>query len=156
MLITNETQETTVKNIANNILPDCDEVFFEVGYFYFSGFKDLHDELKNKQIRILVGMDIDKKILEKVGIDIGRKTTTLTPEEENLIRKEIESFEIEGDLRRDIQINIKRLKDIKAYRGIRHLRHLPVRGQRTKTNSRTVRGNVRRTMGSGRRKAEKT
>ena len=103
-----------------------------------------------------IGRPRAKKILEKVGIDIGRKTTTLTPEEENLIRKEIESFEIEGDLRRDIQINIKRLKDIKAYRGIRHLRHLPVRGQRTKTNSRTVRGNVRRTMGSGRRKAEKT
>jgi small subunit ribosomal protein S13 len=103
-----------------------------------------------------IGRPRAKKILEKVGIDIGRKTTTLTPEEENIIRKEIENFEIEGDLRRDIQINIKRLKDIKAYRGIRHLRHLPVRGQRTKTNSRTVRGNVRRTMGSGRRKAEKT
>jgi len=103
-----------------------------------------------------IGRPRAKSILEKIGIDIGRKTSTLTPDEENLIRKEIESFEIEGDLRRNIQINIKRLKDIKAYRGIRHLRHLPVRGQRTKTNSRTVRGNVRRTMGSGRRKAEKT
>jgi len=63
---------------------------------------------------------------------------------------------IEGVLKREIASNIKRLKDIKAYRGVRHMRRLPVRGQRTKTNSRTIRGNVRKTMGSGRRKAEKT
>ena len=63
---------------------------------------------------------------------------------------------VEGELRRQISSNIRRLKDIKAYRGIRHLRKLPARGQRTKTNSRTVRGNVRKTMTSGRRKLEKT
>ena len=63
---------------------------------------------------------------------------------------------IEGNLKREISANIKRLKDIKAYRGVRHLRKMPVRGQRTKTNSRTVRGNVRKTMTSGRRKTEKT
>ena len=72
------------------------------------------------------------------------------------IKKEIDAFKIEGDLRRDTQLNIKRLKDVKCYRGSRHLKHLPVRGQRTKTNNRTVRGNARRTMGSGRRKTEKT
>ncbi len=65
-------------------------------------------------------------------------------------------MKIEGNLKREISSNVKRLKDIKAYRGVRHLRGLPVRGQRTKTNSRTVRGNVRKTMGSGRRKVEKT
>ena len=71
-------------------------------------------------------------------------------------KEKFEAFKIEGDLKREVAQNIKRLKDIKAYRGVRHLRKMPVRGQRTKTNSRTVRGNVRKTMGSGRRKAEKT
>ncbi len=103
-----------------------------------------------------VGRPRAKEILEKVGLDRGMKASALTVDQENAIRREIEQFKTEGDLRRDTAQNIKRLKDIKAYRGIRHLRHLPVRGQRTKTNSRTVRGNVRRTMGSGRRKAEKT
>ncbi len=96
------------------------------------------------------------EILNKLGIDVGRKAPSLTPEEENAIRKEIEEFKTEGDLKREIAQSIKRLKDIKAYRGVRHQRHLPARGQRTKTNSRTVRGNVRKTMGSGRRKTEKT
>lgn len=95
-------------------------------------------------------------IIDKLGLDRGMKTTALTADQENLIRREIELFKTEGDLKRDVQQNIKRLKDIKAYRGIRHIKHLPARGQRTKTNSRTVRGNVRRTMGSGRRKNEKT
>ena len=80
----------------------------------------------------------------------------VTADEENAIRAAIEEYTTEGDLRREISGNIKRLKDIKAYRGIRHLKNLPARGQRTKTNSRTVRGNVRKTMGSGRRKLEKT
>ena len=75
----------------------------------------------------------------------------LTPEQEDKLRMIIEKeYKTEGDLRRDVMANIKRLKDIKAYRGIRHMKHLPTRGQRTKTNSRTVRGNVRKTMGSGR------
>jgi small subunit ribosomal protein S13 len=64
-------------------------------------------------------------------------------------------LKIEGDLKREISANIKRLKDVKAYRGIRHIKKLPVNGQRTKTNSRTVRGNVRKTMGSGRKAADK-
>jgi len=64
------------------------------------------------------------------------------------------NYKIEGDLRREIQSNVRRLKEINAYRGIRHARKLPVRGQKTKTNSRTVRGNVRKTVGSGKRKLE--
>ena len=103
-----------------------------------------------------IGRPRVKTILEKLNIDLGKKVEELSADEEKDIRKEIEAFKIEGDLRRDTQLNIKRLKDVKCFRGIRHLRHLPVRGQRTKTNSRTVRGNVRKTMGSGRRKVEKT
>ena len=117
---------------------------------------------ENKRLEIAltavygVGRPRARAIIEKCGLDFGMKTTALTADEENLIRREIELFKTEGDLKRETQQNIKRLKDIKAYRGIRHIRHLPARGQRTKTNSRTVRGNVRRTMGSGRRKTEKT
>ena len=95
-------------------------------------------------------------ILRTTKVDAGMKPKELSVEEENAIRKLIESFKIEGDLKREVAGNVKRLKDIKAYRGNRHARHLPSRGQRTKTNSRTVRGNVRKTMGSGRRKEEKT
>lgn len=95
-------------------------------------------------------------ILAKVGVSGDSVAKDLSPEKELEIRTLIESFTIEGDLRREIGGNVKRLKDIKAFRGIRHLRSLPARGQRTKTNSRTVRGNVRKTMGSGRRKLEKT
>ncbi len=103
-----------------------------------------------------VGIPRARKVLDEVGIERGRKAESLTVDEENKIRKIIEDFKIEGNLKREIASNVKRLKDIKAYRGIRHMRKLPVNGQRTKTNSRTVRGNVRKTMASGRRKAEKT
>jgi small subunit ribosomal protein S13 len=103
-----------------------------------------------------VGIPLGKKIAKNAKVDITKKMKDLTADEESAIRKEIEILRIEGDLKRDIAQNIKRHKDIKTYRGVRHMRHLPVRGQRTKTNSRTVRGNVRRTMGSGRKKAEKT
>ena len=117
---------------------------------------------ENKRLEIAltavygVGRARAKMILGKLGLEHGMRTTALTPEQENQIRREIEAFKTEGDLKREVQQNIKRLKDIKAYRGTRHIKHLPARGQRTKTNSRTVRGNVRRTMGSGRRKTEKT
>jgi small subunit ribosomal protein S13 len=103
-----------------------------------------------------IGRPKAKEILNKLNIDLGKKAEELSADEEKDIKKEIEVFKIEGDLRRDTQLNIKRLKDIKCYRGTRHLKRLPVRGQRTKTNNRTVRGNARRTMGSGRRKTEKT
>jgi small subunit ribosomal protein S13 len=103
-----------------------------------------------------VGIPRARKVLDAVGVDRGRTAETLTVDEENKIRKIVEEFKIEGNLKREISANIKRLKDIKAYRGVRHMRKLPVRGQRTKTNSRTVRGNVRKTMASGRRKESKT
>jgi small subunit ribosomal protein S13 len=103
-----------------------------------------------------VGVSSARKILDKVGIDRGKKAKDLTPDEENSIRGIVEKILIEGNLKREIAANIKRLKDIKSYRGIRHLKRLPVRGQRTKTNSRTVRGNVRKTMASGKRKESKT
>ena len=95
-------------------------------------------------------------ILKEAKVDAVKKSKDITAAEENKLRALIEAFTIEGDLRREVSSNIKRLKDIKAYRGVRHMKGLPTRGQRTKVNSRTVRGNVRKTMGSGRRKLEKT
>ena len=94
-------------------------------------------------------------ILRTAKVDPALRSTALSVEQENVVRKLVESYNIEGDLKREVAGNIKRLKDIKAYRGLRHARHLPTRGQRTKTNSRTVRGNVRKTMGSGKKKEEK-
>lgn len=95
-------------------------------------------------------------ILEEAKVEFGKKPTELSSDEEARIRKAVEGLKLEGDLKREVAGNIKRLKDIKCYRGTRHAKRLPARGQRTKTNSRTVRGNVRKTMGSGRRKVEKT
>ena len=103
-----------------------------------------------------IGISSARKILDQVSIDRGKRAKDLTPDEENKIRVIIEGMKIEGNLKREISGNIKRLKDIKSYRGIRHMKRLPVRGQRTKTNSRTVRGNVRKTMASGKRKESKT
>lgn len=94
-------------------------------------------------------------ILKELKIDTNKKVTDLTTEEENAIREKVESFSIEGELKREVSGNIKRLKDIQAYRGTRHAKRLPARGQRTKTNARTLKG-VKKTMGSGRRKLEKT
>ncbi len=115
----------------------------------------------NKRIEIAltavygIGRSLAHTILDSAKVDYAKKPTELSLEEENRIRKEIESIVIEGDLKREISGNIKRLKDVKAYRGIRHMRSLPSRGQRTKTNSRTRRGNIRKTMGSGRKKLDK-
>lgn len=103
-----------------------------------------------------VGPSRATAILTAAKIDLNKKADDLTADEENAIRKQLEAIKLEGDLKREISGNIKRLKDIGAYRGLRHAKKLPVRGQRTKTNSRTVRGNVRKTMGSGRRKESKT
>jgi len=115
---------------------------------------------KNKRITIAltyiygIGLTMSSKILDLAQINPDRKTDSLTEEEINKLREIIEkSSKVEGELRRDILLNIKRLKEISSYRGDRHVRSLPTRGQRTKTNSRTVRGNIRKTMGSGRRAA---
>lgn len=95
-------------------------------------------------------------ILKAAKIAPNKKGSDLSPEEEQTVRGLTEAYVIEGELRREVGQNVKRLKDIKSARGSRHDRHLPVKGQRTKTNSRTVRGNTRKTMGSGRRALEKT
>ena len=102
-----------------------------------------------------IGRSRAQKILKEAGIDGGKKSKDLNADEENVIRKLVEGYKVEGDLKREIGGNVKRLKDVKCYRGVRHTRKLPVNGQRTKTNSRTVRGNVRKTMGSGRKSVEK-
>ncbi len=102
-----------------------------------------------------VGKTAASRILDTTGVKPEKRAKDLTPEEVNKIQSAIEKqYKVEGELRQVIRQNINRLKDIKAYRGVRHLRRLPVRGQRTKTNSRTIRGNVRKTAGSGKRKVE--
>ena len=102
-----------------------------------------------------IGRSRAQEILKKANISFDKKAKDLDEKEASLIRGLVEQFKIEGDLRREIASSIKRLKEIKCYRGIRHIKRLPVRGQRTCTNSRTIRGNVRITLGSGRRKLEK-
>ncbi len=102
-----------------------------------------------------IGLPRAKQILEQSKVDIDILPKDLTVDQENRIKKTMETMKIEGDLKREIGSNIKRLKDIKSYRGIRHIRKLPSRGQRTKTNSRTLRGNTRKTMGTGRKAADK-
>lgn len=104
-----------------------------------------------------VGNAIANKVLDELKIDKEKRTKDLTEEEQNEIRSYVEKkIKLEGELKHEIRNNVKRLKEIGCYRGTRHQKGLPVRGQRTKTNNRTVRGNVRRTMGSGRVKTEKT
>jgi small subunit ribosomal protein S13 len=103
-----------------------------------------------------IGISRAEYICKEAKVDGAMRANDLTAEDENKIRAVVEGFKLEGDLKREVAGNIKRLKDIGSYRGSRHSRRLPARGQRTKTNSRTVRGNVRKTMGSGRRKVEKT
>lgn len=99
-----------------------------------------------------IGLTSARKILKEAQVDFNKRAKDLTAQEINRIRELIEkNYRIEGELKRETMQNIKRLKEIGAYRGIRHIRGLPVRGQRTKTNSRTRRGNVRKTMTSGRR-----
>ena len=102
-----------------------------------------------------IGRNRARAILTLMGIEHGKRAKELTDEQELKLRTELESYRIEGDLKREVSGNVKRLKDIASYRGSRHARNLPVKGQRTKTNSRTVRGNKRNTMGSGRKAVEK-
>lgn len=102
-----------------------------------------------------IGRSQARTILTSAKVPHESKPKDVNTEDENRIRSIIEGMPMEGDLKREVAGNIKRLKDIKAYRGVRHQRGLPVRGQRTKSNSRTRRGNVRKTMGTGRKIAEK-
>lgn len=102
-----------------------------------------------------VGPFLAKRILEETKINPEKKAKELTPDEVNKIQSLLDkNHKIEGELRQIVRQNIGRLRDIKSYRGVRHLKRLPSRGQRTKTNSRTIRGNVRKTAGSGKRKVE--
>lgn len=101
-----------------------------------------------------IGRPTSGKILSSLSIDPNTRTKDLSEKDANKLREAIEkTYRVEGDLRHQVKMNIKRLKEIGCYRGTRHAKSLPVRGQRTKTNTRTVRGNVRKTMGSGRKKA---
>jgi small subunit ribosomal protein S13 len=103
-----------------------------------------------------IGRPLAQTLLKKASVEPGIKAKDLTTEQENAIRTVIEESGvlIEGELRREVGGNIKRLKDIGSYRGSRHIKRLPARGQRTKTNARTLKGE-RKTMGSGRKKVEK-
>ena len=103
-----------------------------------------------------VGRSTVQKILASAKVDGNKKPADLSVDDENKIRALIEGMKVEGILKREISANIKRLKDIKSYRGSRHTKKLPTRGQRTKTNSRTIRGNVKKKMESGSHKVEKT
>lgn len=99
-----------------------------------------------------IGPAIAKLIIAKTQVKPEIRVKDLSQAEEDRLRTVVEKeFATEGDLRRNIAMNIKRLKDIKSYRGTRHAKRLPARGQRTKVNSRTVRGNTRKTMGSGKK-----
>lgn len=101
-----------------------------------------------------IGRPRSVKILEMAKIDVNIRVKDMTEDDVNRLREIVEKkFTVEGDLRREVQSNIKRLKEIGCYRGLRHIKHLPARGQGTKNNSRTVRGNKRITMGSGKSKA---
>ena len=113
---------------------------------------------ENKQILIAltyiygIGLALSRKILQEAKINPFQKAKDLTSNDISRLKEIIEKkHKIEGELRREVMMNIKRLKDIGAWRGMRHIRGLPVRGQRTRTNTRTVRGNVRKTVGSGRK-----
>ena len=115
---------------------------------------------ENKRIEIAltyiygIGRPLSAEILGLAKIDINKKSQDLTPGEVNTLKALIEkNHKIEGDLKRQIMLNIKRLKDVGSFRGSRHIKGLPARGQRTKTNNRTIRGNVRKTIGSGRKPA---
>ena len=118
-------------------IPDNKKVEYALPYFYG------------------VGHSLSRRILQQTKINPDKRAKDLTPEEINKVKEFVEkNFKVEGELRQVIKQNINLLKDLQAYRGVRHMRHLPARGQRTKTNSRTVRGNVRKTAGSGKRKVE--
>lgn len=120
--------------IAGVNIPDEKKIEFSLPYIYG------------------IGLPASRKILKLASVDMAKKAKDLSPAEINRLREIIEkNYKIEGELRREIMGNIKRLRELQTYRGARHARGLPVRGQRTKTNNRTRRGNVRKTMGSGRK-----
>lgn len=116
---------------------------------------------ENKRIDIAltavfgIGKSLALSILKEAGVDYGKRAKDLSENDEVKIKKIIDDLKIEGDLKRQKSADIKRLIDISSYRGSRHIKKLPVRGQNTKTNSRTIRGGGRKTMGSGKIKVTK-
>lgn len=102
-----------------------------------------------------IGRSLSCQLLEELNINKNTRVSALSEDEINKLRERIDKMPTEGDLRRKIGLDVKRLQDIGSYRGYRHKRKLPARGQRTKTNARTKRGK-KVTMGSGRRKEQKT
>jgi len=115
---------------------------------------------RNKRVEISltyifgIGKTTSQQILEETGIDPNIRVRDLTEDQVQAIRGEIANYTVEGDLRREVQINIKRLSEIGSYRGLRHRRNLPARGQRTKTNARTRRGARKTVPGRGRRRGK--
>ena len=117
---------------------------------------------RNKRVEISltyiygIGKTSSQQILDQAGIDRDTRVRDLSEAEVGQIRQIIDSnFNVEGDLRREVNLNIKRLTEIGCYRGLRHRRHLPVHGQRTKTNARTRKGPKKTVAGRGRRKGGK-
>jgi small subunit ribosomal protein S13 len=102
-----------------------------------------------------IGRQRANVILQRAGVDKDTKVSNLTEDEINRIREHVEEFKVEGDLRREISMNIKRLMDIGCYRGLRHRRSLPARGQRTHTNARTRKGPRRATVGTKKKMSKK-
>ncbi len=127
---------TTMPRIVGINIPDNKQILIGLTYVYG------------------IGLALSRKILKTAGIEFQKRAKDLTTDELNRLKEIIEkNYKIEGELRRDVIVNIKRLKDIGSWRGMRHIKGLPVRGQRTRTNTRTVRGNIRKTVGSGRKAA---
>lgn len=123
--------------IAGINIPDQKKIAFALPYIYG------------------IGRTLASKVLDATRINPDKRAKDLTQEEVGQLKEYIEKhFKIEGELRTQVRQHIQLLKEMATYRGARHARHLPVRGQRTKTNSRTVRGNVRKTAGSGKRKID--
>lgn len=121
--------------IAGVNIPDQKKILYSLPYIYG------------------IGLPLAKKILEEADIDPEKRAKDLSSDELERLKNIVErKYKIEGELKREIMMNIRRLKEIGSWRGLRHQKGLPVRGQRTRCNSRTVRGNVRRTVGSGKKK----
>jgi len=122
--------------IAGIIIPDQKQIQFALTYIYG------------------IGQSLSRKILKDAQISPSKKASELTTQEIAKLKEIIEkNCKIEGELKRQVLMNVKRLKDVGSWRGLRHIKGLPVRGQKTRTNTRTVRGNVRKTVGSGRKQA---
>lgn len=117
---------------------------------------------RNKRVEVAltyiygIGRNLSNDVLNKAGVSPDKRVRDLTEAEVASLRSTIDrGYKVEGDLRREVQMNIRRLKDIRCYRGIRHIRNLPVRGQRTRTNARTAKGPRKTVAGRGRKRGTK-